>query len=63
MDNEMIKKATKIIRKNNPEIKIEISGNINEERLKNLNTLDIDYISVGALTHSVKAADISLNIK
>ena len=59
----MIKKATKIIRKNNPEIKIEISGNINEERLKNLNTLDIDCISVGALTHSVKAADISLNIK
>ena len=63
MDNEMIKKATKIIKENNPEIKIEISGNINEERLKNLNTLDIDYISVGALTHSVKAADISLNIK
>src|SRR6056297_563684 len=63
MDNEMIKKATKIIKENNPEIKIEISGNINEERLKNLNTLDIDYISVGALTHSVRAADISLNIK
>ena len=63
MDNEMIKKATRIIRKNNPEIKIEISGNINDERLKNLNTLDIDYISVGALTHSVRAADISLNIK
>lgn len=39
---------------------IEASGNITLERLPELAALDLDYISSGALTHSVIAADISM---
>lgn len=42
--------------------KIEVSGNITLERLSRLKHLKIDFISVGALTHSVRAIDLSMNI-
>jgi len=58
-----IKKAIEIIKRTNPKIKIEVSGGINEKNLKRYSNLKIDYISIGALTHSVKSADISLEIK
>lgn len=58
-----LKEAIKLIRQNKPHIKIEISGNINLNNVKNFKNLDIDYISSGALTHSVKAVDISLKIE
>ncbi len=41
-------------------IYIEVSGNITLQRLAELKELDIDFISSGALTHSSKSADISL---
>ena len=40
----------------------EISGNITAERLVQLKDLGADYISIGALTHSVRAFDISMLI-
>jgi len=40
----------------------EASGNMNLARLKAVAATGVDYISVGALTHSVKAMDISMNI-
>lgn len=44
-------------------ILLEASGGITIERLKSLAATGVDLISVGALTHSAKAADISLDIK
>lgn len=41
---------------------LEASGNITKERIKDIAATGVDIISVGALTHSVKAMDISLNI-
>lgn len=41
---------------------IEVSGGITLERVPFLAGLGIDVLSVGALTHSVKAADISMKI-
>jgi len=35
---------------------------MNLARLKAVAATGVDYISVGALTHSVKAMDISMNI-
>ena len=32
----------------------EISGNIDERRLDDVKSLSVDYISIGALTHSVR---------
>jgi nicotinate-nucleotide pyrophosphorylase (carboxylating) len=41
----------------------EASGNINESNLQDWAQTGVDIISSGALTHSVKAADLSLSIK
>lgn len=41
---------------------LEVSGGINEENLQEYASAEVDLISMGALTHSVKALDISLEI-
>ena len=38
----------------------ECSGNITKERLKQIASMGVDYISVGALTHSAPILDVSL---
>jgi nicotinate-nucleotide pyrophosphorylase (carboxylating) len=42
---------------------IEVSGGINLERVAEIARLGVDYISVGRLTHSVTALDLSMDIK
>lgn len=41
---------------------LEASGGVTIERLPEIATTGVDLVSVGALTHSVKAADISLDL-
>jgi nicotinate-nucleotide pyrophosphorylase (carboxylating) len=43
--------------------KLEVSGNITDERLLELANTGVDYVSSGALTKDVKALDLSLLIK
>jgi nicotinate-nucleotide pyrophosphorylase (carboxylating) len=57
---EMMKKAVTLI---NGKCLIEASGNINVDNLKEVAETGVDFISVGALTHSVKALDISLEVE
>ncbi|MFQ5711041.1 MAG: carboxylating nicotinate-nucleotide diphosphorylase [Candidatus Geothermarchaeales archaeon] len=59
MPLETMKDAMKIIKN---EIEVEASGGMSLERIPEVAKLNVDYISVGALTHSVKALDISLEI-
>lgn len=40
----------------------EASGNVTHHTVAAIASSGVDFISVGALTHSVKALDISLNI-
>ncbi len=47
----------------NRQAQIEASGNMTLERLKEVAATGVDYISIGALTHSVMALDISMNIE
>ena len=54
-----ISKALKII---NGKYKTEASGGITETNLRKYALTGVDYISVGALTHSVKSLDLSLKI-
>jgi nicotinate-nucleotide pyrophosphorylase (carboxylating) len=42
---------------------VEVSGNVTLERVKEIAQTGVDFISTGAITHSVPAADISLKIK
>ena len=41
---------------------LEASGGINLDNIKAIAATGVDYISIGALTHSVKAVDLSLEI-
>jgi nicotinate-nucleotide pyrophosphorylase (carboxylating) len=38
----------------------ECSGNITPERLQELKGIGVDYVSIGALTHSYASLDLSL---
>ncbi|MFA6978696.1 MAG: carboxylating nicotinate-nucleotide diphosphorylase [Ignavibacteriaceae bacterium] len=55
----MMKEAVKIIA---GKTKVEASGNVNFKSIKAIAETGVDYISIGALTHSVKALDISMKI-
>lgn len=57
--NEQIQKAVALTQ---GQCKLEVSGNITDERLSSLATLGVDYISSGALTKNVKAIDLSLRV-
>ncbi|GIK58140.1 MAG: nicotinate-nucleotide diphosphorylase (carboxylating) [Chloroflexota bacterium] len=43
-------------------IPLEASGNVNLDTIRAIAETGVDYISIGALTHSVKALDISLEL-
>jgi nicotinate-nucleotide pyrophosphorylase (carboxylating) len=43
--------------------KVEASGNMGHDRIPGASAAGVDFISVGALTHSVKAFDFSLKIE
>lgn len=60
MANDLIAECVKI---NNGSTKLEVSGNVTAERVQELVKLGVDYISLGAVTHSVKAFDLSLLVK
>ena len=57
MSNELMKELVEI---NNHRKKLEASGNMELKRVRSVALLGVDYISVGALTHSYKSLDISL---
>lgn len=54
-----IKEAIELI---NGKCEIEVSGGITKDNLRDYAIKGIDYISMGALTHSVKSLDLSLKI-
>jgi len=57
MTTEMMRQAVKII---DGQIKVEASGNMTLNRIAEVAKTGVDFISVGALTHSVTALDISM---
>lgn len=58
MPTQMIRNSVKLV---DCRVKIEVSGSISLKRLDKLAGTGIDYVSVGALTHSAPAVDISMN--
>ncbi len=60
MDIETMRRAVELI---DGQAKVEASGNMTAERLAAVAAVGVDYISIGALTHSVRAFDISMKIK
>lgn len=59
-DRHAIGKAVKLIRARRPGTKIEISGGVTLRNISSLARTGVDFISIGALTHSAPAADFSM---
>ena len=60
MSVELMRKAVKLI---DGRALTEASGNMGERDLSEVAKTGVDYISIGALTHSVKALDISMKFR
>ena len=63
MGNEEMTQAVAMIKAAEKGIKTEASGNMSIPRLLEVAATGVDFISVGALTHTVKGMDISMNIQ
>jgi nicotinate-nucleotide pyrophosphorylase (carboxylating) len=58
-----IREAVKLIREQTPGTIIEVSGGVTLENVRELAECGVDLISVGAITHSAPAVDISLKTR
>jgi len=63
MGLDIMKKAVILIRNQNPHTEIEASGNVTLKNIRSIAHTGVDYVSAGAITHSVAAFDLSLIIK
>jgi nicotinate-nucleotide pyrophosphorylase (carboxylating) len=62
LDNIGLPEMAAAVKRVAGKIPLEASGNITLKRVREVAETGVDLISVGALTHSVMAADISLNV-
>jgi len=60
LDNMSVEMMARAVKQINGRALTEASGNMGERDLKAIAETGVDFISIGALTHSVKALDISL---
>ncbi len=60
MNNETMAQAVSLV---DGKALLEASGNLTKERLRSVAELGVDILSIGALTHSVEAFDISMKMK
>jgi nicotinate-nucleotide pyrophosphorylase (carboxylating) len=60
MDVQGIRESVRLVKQRASQIKTEASGNMTLERVRAVAETGVDFISVGALTHSVTALDLSL---
>ncbi|MGQ9512086.1 carboxylating nicotinate-nucleotide diphosphorylase [Thermodesulfitimonas sp.] len=62
LDNMPVAMMREAVRRIGGRALVEASGGITEENIREVAVTGVDFISVGALTHSVRALDISLEI-
>ncbi len=66
LDNQTPEEAEKLVemaRQLNPNVLLEASGGMDLDRVRSFAEAGVDFISVGRLTHSAKAVDISFKIQ
>jgi len=62
LDNMSVAHMRKAVRLAAGSVSLEASGNVHVRNVRRIANTGVDYISVGSLTHSVKALNISLEI-
>ncbi len=60
---DIVAQWTAVVRRLGPGIEVEATGGITAATLREFATAGVDYVSTGALTHSVRAADLGLEIR
>jgi nicotinate-nucleotide pyrophosphorylase (carboxylating) len=63
LDNMSLDQMCEAVRLTDGRVPLEASGNVTLENVAAVAATGVDYISVGALTHSVRALDISLKLE
>ncbi|MGH9570843.1 MAG: nicotinate-nucleotide diphosphorylase, partial [Candidatus Angelobacter sp.] len=62
MSVEQVRTAVARIRSHSAPVPIEVSGGIRLENVRAYAEIGVDFISIGALTHSPQAVDLSMRI-
>ena len=62
MSDDLLAEAVQVRDRLAPHVTLEASGNMTLSRLPHVAATGVDFVSVGALTHSAPALDISLNL-
>lgn len=63
LDNMSVEEMSEAVKITNKRALLEASGNVTEEKVTEIANTGVDIISIGAITHSVKAFDISMKIE
>jgi nicotinate-nucleotide pyrophosphorylase (carboxylating) len=63
LDNMKVQDIKKAVKMSKGKVLLEASGGITLDNISDIADTGVDFISVGALTHSVAAADISLKMQ
>ena len=58
LDNMDIYTMEKAVKIKNKRAIVEVSGNVNIDNINSIANIGIDYVSVGALTHSARILDL-----
>jgi nicotinate-nucleotide pyrophosphorylase (carboxylating) len=61
LDNMSVEMMADAVRMTKGQAKLEASGNVNLETVRRIAETGVDYISIGALTHSAKVLDVSFD--
>ncbi|MCK4797672.1 MAG: carboxylating nicotinate-nucleotide diphosphorylase [Spirochaetes bacterium] len=61
LDNMSIDKMKEAVGVINNKVEVEASGNVTFDKIKDIANTGVDFVSIGELTHTVKAFDFSLN--
>ena len=63
LDNMSLTQMREAVAINDGRAKLEASGNVTLENVREIAETGVDLISVGALTHSARAVDLSMRIE
>ena len=62
MEPQQVRESMQVIREIAPDTVVEVSGRINLDNVREMAESGVDLISVGGITHSARAVDISMKI-
>jgi nicotinate-nucleotide pyrophosphorylase (carboxylating) len=60
LDNMPLEKIKEVVEWVRGRVPLEVSGKVTLDKIRDISSLGVDYISVGSLTHSYKSLDVSL---